>query len=144
MRLNLANFTDGNRLEEEAMLSDPVLPFLPSPLTERGVYKPFYVGFRASFQAIADVLNQTGPDSVPTVQRLRLELADGARAGRYDLGGVEFFAERGGSAKYALEHVIHQALWESPTPLGDGSFDKKWDEPLQKPFALARVSALFR
>ncbi|KAJ3544318.1 hypothetical protein NM688_g5758 [Phlebia brevispora] len=140
MRRNLLNFSDGIRLDGELVLTDPALPFLPIGILERGIYRPFYVGYRAAFQVVYDVLSRSsGSDMLPTVQRLRVELANGALDGRYDLGAVQFFAERGGSIRYALDYIIHRALWESPTPLGDGSFDAKWDDDVSSPFVTPMV-----
>ena len=144
MRSNLTQFVDGDRLDGELVLMDMPLLFLPMPLLDRGIYKAFYVGYIAAFQTILDVLSQEGSASLPTVERLRVGLADGALHGRYNLGAVQYFAECGGSVRYALDFIIHQALWESPTPLGDGSFDKKWDEPLSPPLVNVMVSQPLR
>ena len=144
MGRNLSKFIDGVRLNGELVLSDPALPFLPIAILERGIYKPFYKGYRAAFQTIFDVLNKEPTshteDGLPTVERLRVEFASGALDGRYDLDAVQYFAEQGGSIRYALDYVLHRALWESPTPLGDGSFDLKWDEPCSTPIATPMVS----
>ena len=139
MHSGLSKFANGQRLDGESVLTDRPLTFLPIPVLEKGIYKLFYIGYRAAFQAMIDILSQSGPESVPTVQRLRIEFANGARDGRYPLDAVQYFAESGGSVRYALDYVIHQALWESPTPLGDGSFDKLWDEPLSPPLTTPMV-----
>lgn len=147
MARNMTKFVDGERLDGEHVLSDPALPFLPIAILERGIHKPFYIGYRAAFRTIFDVLDKspTGrtEDGLPTVQRLRAEFASGALDGRYDLDAVQFFAERGGSVRYALDYVLHRALWESPTPLGDGSFEKSW-ESSGTPFGAALVRFRFR
>ena len=140
MEENLDRFVNGEGLDGELILTDPALPFLPMSILQRGIYKPFYIGYRAAFQAIVEVLSRSGPSSLPTLQRIRIELADGANEGRYDLNAVQDFAMNGGSVTYALDFIIHQALWESPPPLGDGVFDKKWNEPLESPFVNSMVS----
>ena len=139
MHAGLSKFAYGARLDGELVITDRPLTFLPIPVLEKGIYKLFYIGYRATFQAIIDILSLSGPESLPTVQRLRLELANGARDGRYPIEAVQYFAESGGSVRYALDYVVHQALWESPTPLGDGSFDKLWDESRSPPLTTPMV-----
>lgn len=124
----LDKFTAGQPLDSTTLLEDTPLQFIPLPVLQLGVYKPFYIGYRCSFHAIRCVLSNT--ETVPTVQRLRQELALGARSGKYERTSVEYFLERGGSIKYALDMVVHLAACLSRTPFGDGSFDDKWDEAL--------------
>ncbi|GJE99346.1 hypothetical protein PsYK624_156000 [Phanerochaete sordida] len=124
----LDSFFDGQPLDSTTILEDTPLQFIPISILQFGVYKPFYVGYRSAFHAIRDLLGD--PSAVPTVPILRQELAQGARGGKYDRTSVEYFLERGGSIKYALDMTVHLAACLSRTPLGDGSFDVKWDEPL--------------
>jgi hypothetical protein len=124
-------FVDGQPLDGETLLADTPLQFIPEAVLRGGIYKLFYVGYRFAFHVIRRLLND--PEAVPTVQRLRQELAQGARTGKYDRTAVEYFLERGGSIKYALDMVVHLAACLSRSPLGDGSFDRKWDEMLPSP-----------
>lgn len=131
MNNRLDDFIDGQPLDEEAASEDPFLAFIPAHIVAQGVHKPFYQGYKAAFHVVRTMLGIS--EAVPTAGTLRIELAEGAREGRYNYGAVEHFIERGGSIRFALDYVIHQALWKSPTPLGDGSFDRKWDAPLPFP-----------
>ena len=121
----LGRFIDGQPLDNHTLLEDTTLQFIPISILQQGIYKPFYAGYRAAFHAIRRFL--TDPNAVPSVQRLRQELALGARTGVYESTPVEYFLERGGSVKYALDMVVHLAACLSTTHLGDGSFDRKWD-----------------
>ena len=122
----LDNFIEGQPLESTALLEDTPLQFIPVAVLQQGLYKPFYIGYRSAFHAIRCFL--TDLEAVPTVASLRQALALGARGGRYDSTAVEYFLERGGSVKYALDMVLHLAACLSGTPLGDGSFDARWDD----------------
>lgn len=131
MLSRLDDFVEREPLNEEAISDDPFLPFLPATIVEQGVYKLFYLGYRAAFHVILDTLSIN--DAAPTISTLQTELMEGSRSGRYNYSAVALFLERGGNVKHALDYVIHQALWKSPTPLGDGSFDQKWDAQLPYP-----------
>ena len=138
----LDSFVDGQPLDSTTILDDTPLQFIPFAILQHGVYKPFYIGYRSAFHAIREVLSDA--NAVPTVSILRQELAQGARGGKYDRTAVEYFLERGGSIKYALDMVIHLAACLSRTPLGDGTFDQKWDEPLssQDPGASPAITSV--
>lgn len=127
----LDSFVEGQPLEGTVLLEDTTLQFIPVAALQQGMYKPFYVGYRCAFHAIRCFLADT--EAVPTVASLRQALALGARGGRYDSAAVEYFLERGGSVKYALDMVLHLAACLSRTPLGDGTFDARWDDALAAP-----------
>lgn len=131
MLSRLDDFVDQEPLDAEAAADDPYLAFLPPHIMQQGIYKLFYIAYRSAFHAIRTLLSIS--EAAPTASNLRTHLAEGAREGRYSYAAYEFFLERGGSVKYALDYVIHKALWTSPTPLGDGSFDHNWDSALPFP-----------
>ena len=132
MLSRLDDFADNDGpMDAEAASEDPFLDFLPPQIVAQGVYKLFYLGYRAAFHLIRTMLSI--PEAAPTASTLRVEFVQGARDGRYSYTAVESFIGHGGSVKYALDYVIHQALWTSPMPLGDGSFDRKWDATLPYP-----------
>jgi hypothetical protein len=140
MLSRLDDFVEGEPLDGEAASEDPFLAFLPPQMVSQGILKPFYLGYRSAFHVIRKILSI--PDAAPTVAILRAELASGAREAQYNHVAVEHFVARGGSIEYALDYVVHQALWTSPVPLGDGSFDRKWDAIL--PFPDPRTSLYSR
>ncbi len=119
---------------------DRTLSFLPSTILEQGICEQFYVGYRAAFKTIYTLLGEV--ESLPTVQNIRLQLARNCADNQQERRAVKVFAERGGCVVYALDHVVHQALWKSPTPLGDGSFDQEWD--VSKPPLASTVSSCGR
>lgn len=131
----LDNFQEGRPLDSTSLAEDTPLQFIPAHILAQGIYKPFYVGYRAAFHAVRVALSSA--EGVPTIPQLRLELSGGARSGRYDIEAVDYFLERGGSVKHALDMVIHLAACLSCTAHGDGSFDRKWDE---MPVAEGKVS----
>lgn len=133
----LDDFVGSEPLNAEVVSDDPFLPFLPPELVQQGVCKTLYLGYRTAFHAIRAML--TVSDTAPTANTLHMELAEGVRKGRYNHFAVERFLEKGGEVKHALDYAIHEALWTSPTPIGDGSFDQKWDAPL--PFPDSRLSS---
>lgn len=132
MLCRLDDFADNDGpLCTEAASEDPFLAFLPPQIVAQGIHRLFYRGYRASFHLIRTMLSI--PEAAPTASTLRVQLVQGAQDGKYSYAAVENFIECGGSIKYALDYVIHQALWTSPMPLGDGSFDRKWDAALPYP-----------
>lgn len=132
MLCRLDDFADNDQpLDTEAAADDPFLAFMPSHIVAQGIRRQFYLGYRAAFQTIRTMLGI--PEATPTASTLRVEFVQGAHDGKYSYAAVEHFIERGGSIRYALDYVIHQALWKGPVPLGDGSFDRKWDAMLPYP-----------
>lgn len=124
-------FDDGRSLDDAALKEDTPLSFIPEETTAQGVNKIFYVAYRSAFHAIRCFLSE--PDTVPTIEKLRIYFVQGAKDGQYSLPGIEYFAKRGGSIKHAMDMVIHLSACLSRTSFGDGSFDNIWDEPLPIP-----------
>ncbi|KAI0092336.1 hypothetical protein BDY19DRAFT_991048 [Irpex rosettiformis] len=132
MLCRLDDFTDNDEpLDAEAASDDPFLSFIPPHIVAQGIRRQFYLGYRAAFHIIRTMIGI--PEATPTASKLRVDFVQGAHDGKYNYAAVEHFIERGGSVKYALDYVVHQALWTSPMPLGDGSFDQKWNATLPYP-----------
>ena len=82
MLSRLDDFADNDGpMDAEAASEDPFLDFLPPQIVAQGVYKLFYLGYRAAFHLIRTMLSI--PEAAPTASTLRVEFVQGARDGKY-------------------------------------------------------------
>ncbi|KAI0697807.1 hypothetical protein BC835DRAFT_738615 [Cytidiella melzeri] len=82
MLSRLDDFVAKKPLDAEAASDDPFLSFLPRRIVARGIHREFYLGYRAAFHVVRDMLGI--PDAAPTTTSLRAELAQGAKEGSLD------------------------------------------------------------
>jgi hypothetical protein len=115
---------DVDYFEAGKPLSAEEIPFTNAeylPLALRvQIDKSFYQGYRSLFLVVAHILKDSA-NGMPTPARV---LAQGLGG---DARNVKFYVNKGGRVEYALDAIIHAAKEQSV--LGDGSFDRLWDNP---------------